>query len=89
MTDTDIIQRARDVLAKYRSYAPTAQEWGLRGGTSRLIRIATDPDLLDAIDGLLASAQSIAASTPGMIRFLERAERIAAAIIAAEERMNA
>jgi len=87
MTD---IRQARDVLAKYRSYAGTAQEWGVRGGTSRLVRIATDPELLDALNKTLEQADKMPPTTEWGDHGLRMAgQRIAAAIIAADERMNA
>ncbi|PYY59983.1 hypothetical protein DEJ17_06335 [Curtobacterium sp. MCSS17_011] len=49
-----------------------------------IVGTAGNPELLDAIDGLLEAAERY---TPGTFRV--RAERIAAAIIAADERMSA
>lgn len=112
MTD---IQRARDVLAKWRTEATSGTwtfgdtgefEWRiwpsdtdpLDGGSHASTLESTDarlvvgtagnPDLLDAIDALLAAMipwREAGLST----EFLMRAERIAAAIITADERMNA
>lgn len=79
-------------------FAPAQKEYVVKFDDDRqpegavanlIVGTAGNPELLDAIDGLLASAQTIAASTPGMIRFIERADRIAAAIITADERMSA
>jgi len=112
MTD---IQRARDVLAKWREEANAKSAWvfekghsgGMYGawvyanesgsdtiaddiwpdGNARLIvGLAGNPDLLDAIDELLAMYVSRTAGdplAPASVR------RIAAAILSADERMSA
>ncbi|PZE66921.1 hypothetical protein [Curtobacterium sp. MCBD17_021] len=116
MTDSSIIQQARDVLGKWRKEAregrwhfaymvPSSKNLGTIDGdmeraefyvasdvTSEDARLvvgtAGNPDLLDAIDGLLAATAGGLAqgfkSYPGFTY----AERIAAAIIAADERMT-
>jgi hypothetical protein len=115
MTDSSIIQDARDVLAKWRDesdskhrawhYAdlggPTWTIWaaGLdpedssvlhadSGGDARLaVGTAGNPELLDAIDAQLAYAQTVLPNPfPEIVVW---SERIAAAIVAANERMSA
>jgi len=123
MTDSSIIQQARDVLAKWRKES-TAGPWRVStyghggqfidvvqpvenqpdfdpdrfdnmdtdiasikesAGDARLIvGTAGNPDLLDALDGLLITAERY--DTGNGLRIWS--DRIAAAIIAANERMT-
>lgn len=86
MTD---IQRARDVLAKWRA---DGSEFKLQGGLVPLIAgLGGNPELLDALDGLLAQEQRRRTSMHDNMshELSHHATRIAAAIIAADERMNA
>jgi hypothetical protein len=93
MTDISIIQRARDALAKWRSdeedpmpYWTEDQHFGFGDSSARLIvGTAGNPDLLDAIDAMLATY--LAAHSIGPT-YRRDSERIAAAIIAADERMT-
>jgi hypothetical protein len=109
------IQKARDVLAKWRERAKTPGPWRQVGEGdeyltwgditdtgepgSRLVvaehagpdgalivGTAGNPELLDAIDGLLAAAVLVGRWET---EFLAHAKRLAAAIIAAEKRMSA
>lgn len=82
------IQKARDVLAKWRANA-------MVGGVVRtdlrlIVGTASKPDLLDAIDDCLYLAeQAIKRSVGNRSAVVTVAERVAAAIIAADERMSA
>lgn len=86
------IQEARDVLAKWREKAATgawtedhiAEIRGKRDGRL-IVGTAGNPDLLDAISEFLLLGLSVGSVNKQLGR---EAERIAAAIIAAEERMN-
>lgn len=82
------IQKARDVLAKWRNAARNG-EWSIESDTAESSWLgrgtAGNPELLDAIDGVLASEQEAQKPHRAPNR---HAERIAAAIIAADERMN-
>ena len=126
MTDSSIIQQARDTLAKWRKEA-TAAPWRVdvfghggafvqivqpaefqpgydpnrfdnmdldianieqTAGDARLIvGTAGNPDLLDAIDGLFEHCIRFPAWAGGHMRTYT--ERIATAIVAADERMSA
>lgn len=112
MTD---IQKARDVLAKWRKQAPvgpwrvTEQGFADQRGhehiqapyydlkidpmvAALIVGTAGNPDLLDAIDALLAEALTVAMVEPVTVATLvvqNIAATIAAAIIAADERMSA
>lgn len=108
---TNDIQRARDVLAKWREN-PTGMPWQLgdrspwhddevtvetadkmgdvsgdymdEDSARLIVGTAGNPDLLDAIDGFLSMVAS------GALRDRQQhAERIAAAVISADERMSA
>ncbi|MCS6578225.1 hypothetical protein [Curtobacterium poinsettiae] len=102
MTD---IQRARDVLAKWRKETtlgpwqvnrPTPEIIGQRADyvgevkwladLRMIVGTAGNPDLLDAIDGVLAAADLVGRWET---EFLAHANRLAVAIIAADERMSA
>jgi hypothetical protein len=113
----DEIQRARDVLAKWRKEAregrwhfayliPASKNLGTIDGdmeredfyvasdvTSEdarlIIGLAGNPDLLDAIDSLLATAQREDLRALGLGPLLYDAERTAETIIAADDRMRA
>lgn len=98
------IRRARDVIAKWRDSATPGQweDYGayiavpgyvVANGTARdvplIVGTAGNPDLLDAIDKMLASADRSAPTTEWGDHGLRIAgQRIAAAIIAADERMR-
>lgn len=72
-------------------FSREAASWaGLGDGDARLIvGTAGNPDLLDAIDGLLELALTYGDLPPGSgSRFITRAERIATAVIAADEQMT-
>lgn len=76
------IQRARDVLKKWRKKARGTVTY--RGGNMELIvGTAGNPDLLDAIDRVLRLAYIEGGA------FHEAAAPFAAAILAADERMSA
>lgn len=99
------IQRARDVLAKWRE-KNDAEPWYFDGGETiwggddfsvatmtsfdsdarLIVGTAGNPDLLDAIDAMFATY--LAAHSIGPT-YRRDTERIAAAIIAADERMSA
>ncbi len=102
---TNDIQRARDVLAKWREKAgqwtyagdftftgedrtepclPLHTQW--KSNARLIVGTAGNPDLLDAIDAMLSDRFLRHASTQSQFR--QHAERIAAAIIAADKRMN-
>lgn len=113
---TDIIQRARDVLAKWRGHAlhgnwspvpllsnnavytfDAVDESSAYAANSDdevamclIIGTAGNPDLLDALDQLLESAELVEQDhRAGWAAVIwGKAEPIAAAIIAAEERMQ-
>lgn len=96
MSDSSIIQQARDLLAKWRD-GTTPGPWEDYGGyiavpdyvvangTGRdiplIVATAGNPELLDAIDDLLLNAKWEARNA--------WVNRIAAAIIDADERMSA
>lgn len=87
MTD---IQKARDVLAKWREAANQGDPdaWVADTNDAHLIvGTAGNPELLDAIDYLLEAA-TIHESRSNWSGAIPHAERIAAAILAADERMN-
>jgi hypothetical protein len=123
VTDTNVIQRARDVLAKWREKAAPGP-WEINEPLSKLNRspdcvsidtaddvddprnvtyyiprweaplivgTAGNPELLETLDGMLAAEQRRRASMHDNLShdLSHHAERIAAAIIAADERMNA
>jgi hypothetical protein len=116
MTD---IQRARDVLAKWREliydteweidtnlpfsselvglFVPADKEYAVKFEDGRaphvsvarlIVGTAGNPDLLDAIDGLLAEALRVQEGWPTAPRVKDTVP-LAAAIIAADERMSA
>lgn len=84
------IQQARDALAKWREEA-RAGEWSIEADTAESSWLgrgtAGNPDLLDALDAVLAAADVPA--VPITVPVILLADRIAAAIIAADERMSA
>lgn len=104
---TNDIQRARDVLAKWRRLATPAPwrisaaeprwVWGSESGAEvgdlvqgrldgeLIVGTAGNPDLLNAIDLMLDAGSRYWEGNP--IR--QHAQRIAASIIAADERMSA
>lgn len=117
MTESSIIQDARDVLANWReetTAGPWSREEMPETGENRVIRefeffgaqieevapggvhredarlivgTAGNPELLDAWDGMLAQVELIREVCPAVL--VAYAERIAAAIVAADERMSA
>ena len=92
MTNSSVIQDARDVLAKWRKAARDG-EWTIESDTAESSWLgrgtAGNPELLDAIDGMLAHGQSAVTNPMNEFGVRDWAERIAAAIIAADERMSA
>jgi len=82
------IQQARDVLAKWREKAAGTVTYH---GDNRELIVGTagNPDLWDAIDAMFGSVLDWADVVDGEVIYPEHIERIAAAIIAADERMSA
>lgn len=88
---SSIIQQARDILKRWRD-SPMAES--LTKGRTLVPLVdgtAGNPDLLDAIDGLLSFAQAAVVGPNGghFGSMVGQAHIIAAAIVAADERMNA
>lgn len=81
------IQKAREVLAKWRDAARNG-EWSIEADTAESSWLgrgtAGNPELLDAIDRTLDAS----ASSTELSSFDSWGKRIAAAIIAADERMR-
>lgn len=97
MTDHSTIQQARDVLARYRkasrSAGPQNRFWltaDVDPAVKNLFILTTDTAMLDAIDGLLAQGQRRRTRMHDNMShdLSHHAERIAAAIIAADEQMQ-
>jgi hypothetical protein len=101
---TNDIQRARDVLAKWRDgdldpwhidesgYIDDIDNHPVTGGATEgdarlIVGTAGNPDLWDAWDGMLAQVDLIRETCPAVL--IAFANRIATAIIAADERMSA
>lgn len=84
------IQKARDLLAKWREKAAGAVTYH---GDNRELIVGTagNPELWDAVDGMLAAEQRRQSSmhTNMSSDLSHHAERIAGTIIAADQRMNA
>lgn len=94
MTDSSIIQQARDALAKWCEETTDLDGMPLNylvpSGDLALIMGMTSPDLLDAIDKTLDQASKTRPTTEWGDHGLRVAgERLAAAIVAADERMSA
>ncbi len=89
MTGQDsIIQQARDTLAKWRTAARDG-EWSIESDTAESSWLgrgtAGNPDLLDALDGLLQHHAEDGWTVSAVASWVRL---IAAAIVAAEERMQ-
>jgi hypothetical protein len=84
MTD---IQQARDILTKWRENANIG--WAMSRHAPLIVGTAGNPDLLDAWDGLLGIFENEPKTAPLLWPELwVEVQRIAAAIIAADERMT-